>query len=48
MVAPPLALAFGEEVITTIGRPYVTWAVRLISRATDPILTTIRRKANRP
>jgi undecaprenyl-diphosphatase len=29
--------------VTTVGRPYVTWAVRLISRATDPVLAAIRR-----
>jgi undecaprenyl-diphosphatase len=34
--------------VTTIGRPSATWAVRLISRATDPILTTLRRPIDRP
>lgn len=29
--------------VTTLGRPYVTWAVRQISRVTDPVVAAARR-----
>ena len=33
--------------VTTVGRPYVTWAVRQISRLTDPVVGALRRPITR-
>jgi membrane-associated phospholipid phosphatase len=33
--------------VTSVGRPYVTWAVRKISRVTDPVLAAARRPITR-
>jgi undecaprenyl-diphosphatase len=33
--------------VTTVGRPYVTWAVRQVSRVTDPVVATARRPITR-
>src|SRR5437763_1626830 len=33
--------------VTTVGRPYVTWAVRMISRVTDPVVGAVRRPLTR-
>jgi undecaprenyl-diphosphatase len=34
-------------VVTSPGRPYVAWFVRLISRITDPVVLAVRRRAGR-
>jgi undecaprenyl-diphosphatase len=33
--------------VTTVGRPYVTWAVRKLSRVTDPVIAAARRPLTR-
>jgi membrane-associated phospholipid phosphatase len=33
--------------VTTVGRPYVRWAVRKISRVTDPVIAAARRPLTR-
>lgn len=35
-------------VVGVLGRPYLTWLVRQISRLTDPVVSTVRRPIARP
>ena len=43
VLASLLVGAGSALLVTTVGRPYVTWAARLLSRATDPLLAALRR-----
>ncbi len=43
-LATSLLVGLGSALlVTTVGRPYVTWAVRQISRVTDPVVATARK-----
>jgi undecaprenyl-diphosphatase len=44
-VAASVLVAFGTAaLITTLGRPYVTWLARQLSRLSDPVVATARRR----
>ena len=47
-VATSVLVGLGAALVVTFpGRPYVSWLVRLVSRATDPLVAVVLRRTGR-